>query len=143
MRRVLIYFPTFTPSRKPDRRSWGFHRERPKKMRAFVKCPTCPTGASKNEYIFIMRDSGDAVTMTPRWNAAPLEGGCSVPREWKKPTGRMKRPKRPHDLSSFSSGSTSQAVIAGRIMGPTTTVRRLGKRRGPIIKFGGASGQLT
>ena len=70
MRRVTRCWSifNFTPSRKSDRR-WEFQREAPKKVRAIVKCPTCPMGSSKKDYIFmmsIMGDSGNAVTMTPR-----------------------------------------------------------------------------
>src|SRR6266478_2034303 len=68
-----------------------------------VKCPTYPTGTStKMECIFmmsVMRDSGDAATMTPRWNATPSGRRVFHSKGKEETDGRMKRRRLLHDLS--------------------------------------------
>ena len=122
----------------------GFQHERPKKVRAVVKCPTCPTGdVQEGIYIFIMsimRDSGDAVTMTPRCDGRtqpPPEGSSKeLHSKGKEETDRrMKRD--PNELYTiclrlriwFSGGHC-------RYLG-ARTARRLGKETTTQLSFGG------
>jgi hypothetical protein len=152
MRRVLVLFSTLLPLVNQIE-DGEFQRSRPKKVRAVVKCPTCPTGVvEEGIYIFIMsimRDSGDAVTMTPRCGgtqpppAGRKEGRCSIPRGRKKPTvdRRMKRDLNElHDLSLlrvwFSGGHCRYLGLGQPVDLEKETTAQLSLR-------GGASDQLT
>jgi len=90
--------------------------------------------------MLIMRDSGNAVTMTPRWNATPSTGRRVLHSRGKEETDhRVKRPKRLYDLSLFRIWFSGGYC---RYRGLAQPVDSDLERNDDPFKFGGASDHL-